>query len=242
MPKKKNQTPAPGMMLVMKAVAQAAQITTTDLLSASRKAGVTRARAAVFKLATVYGYPKDDIAFFLDRDRKATYNYEANINGHLRRDREFSQICKSAKATLEQHPHRDVYHPSIAPKEPVRKPEARTNEEPEFHDTKLKLGWFFTAEDNRRMWYACRAAEKFFETYGKASKVAATTEPTRRKVPREMNTADAIDYTHTSNKVLLRGVELGHLHRFKKPGKTTYWYYTDELDAFRKYLSKNKLQ
>lgn len=241
MPKKKNQTPAPGMMLIMKAVALAAHTTTADLLSGSRKAVVTRARAAVFKLATAYGYPKDDIAFFLDRNRKATYNYEYNINGFLRRDLEFKRICISAKKILGQHPHRDLFHPSIAPKVPEKGSESTAAAEPEFHDTKLKLGWFFTAEENRRAWHACREAEKFFETYGKAP-TAGTHKPKHPvdDTPKELPTADAIEYLNGSNKILMRGVELGHLHRFRKPGKNSYWYHTDELEAFRTYLAKNK--
>lgn len=241
----KNEKPSPGMIKILSAVAEAGEMTMHELVSAGRKAGVTMARAAVYKLATAYGHPKDDIAYFLDRNRRVAYNYEANLEGHLKSNKEFKTLIQKAKAILEKHPHRDYWHPTQLPKEPEPEKKPATGKlpgEPEFHDTKLQLGWFFTAEDNRRMWYACRAAEKFFETYGKAPTAGPVkSAPTKRKVPKELPTAEAIEYLCASNKTLMRGVELGHLHRFKKPGMTTYWYHTDELDAFRSYIAKNKL-
>ena len=238
-----NPTPYPGMMKIMSSVAEAAGLSIHDIMSEQRVAGVIHARTAIYKLATSYGYSKDDIAYFLDRSRRVAYNYEANLDGHLRRNKEFKQLLEKAKQILAQHRHREIWHPSRAPMEPAPKPEPATkSKEPEFKDTQLKTGWFFTAEENRKAWLAIKGAEEFFKTYGKAPRMRIGTQaarPRRNDTPTEMPTADAVEYLQTNSKILTRGVELGYLHRFKKPGSTAYWYKTDELDKFQDYLAKN---
>lgn len=247
MSKRVNQetNPNPGMMKIMSSVAEAAGISIHDLMSERRHAGITLARTAVYKLATSYGHPKEDITYFLDRSRRVAYNYESNIEGHLRRDKDFKSLIEKAKEILNRYPHREIWHPSKAPKEPeTNNTQKDPDAEPEFKDTLLKLGWFFTAEENRKAWLACKAAAKFFETYGKPPRVHLKSEtPTtqRSDLPEEMTTAEAMEYLGVGNKILFRGVQLGYLKRSRKEGSRTFWFKTDELDAFRNYLTKNQI-
>lgn len=232
-------------MLIMRSVAEAAGLTTADLMEGGRRTSLCHARAAVYKIATDYGYPKDEIMFFLDRNRTVAYNYEANLAGHLSRNAAFKKLCVRSLEFLTKHPHRvekPENIPKNSPKVQVAKPKTKKKpKEPEFTDWKGKLGWTFTAEECRREWYAKRAAEKFFmKAYGKAPVYCQSNRPIADKVPPEMRTADAAAYIDVSPSTIAKGVSLGRLHRFKKPRDTSYWFYTAELDSYKIYLEKQK--
>lgn len=237
---------APSIMLIMRSVAEAAGITTGDIMAGGRRADLCHARAAVYKIAASHGYTKEDIMFFLDRNRTVAYNYEANLNGHLLRNADFKTLCDAATIRLNKHPHRvdkALQRPQQTPKEAAGRPEAlRTKGEPVFTDWKGKLGWTFTAEECRREWYAIRAAEEWFnKTYCQTPYVQRrSNEPKPCKVPAEMTTAEAAIYLGVCVGVLVKGVKLGRLHRFKKPRDTSYWFHTAELDNFRSYLAAQK--
>lgn len=89
-------------------------------------------------------------------------------------------------------------------------------------------------------WYAKRSAEKYMKTYEKESRSRIASRQTRRKGPVEMKTAEAAVYLGISTGILVKGVQLGKLHRFKKPHDTSYWYHTEELDSYRACLEQNK--
>lgn len=239
----KQHDNAPSIMLIMRSVAEAAGMTTGDIMAGGRRAGLCHARAAVYKIAASHGYTKEDIMFFLDRNRTVAYNYEANINGYLLRNAAFKALCDHATELLNKYPHRvdkALQRSQQTQKEPVGQPEApRTKGEPVFTDWKGKLGWTFTAEECRREWYAKRAAEEFMKTYGQVQHVKFDQVPKPRKVPTEMTTAEATVYLGISAGVLVKGVQLGRLHRFKKPHDTSYWFYTAELDRYKIYLEQN---
>lgn len=243
---KQQDDNAPSIMLIMRSVAEASGMTTADIIDRGRRAGLCHARAAVYKIAQQNGYGKDEIIFFLDRNRTVAYNYEANIHGHLLRNAAFKALCDHATELLNKHPHRvDKASQRLrqAPKEPAKQPEVQHIEgEPIFTDWEGKLGWTFTAEECRREWYAKRAAEQWFnKTYCQIPHVQPRcNEPKPRKVPTEMPTAEAAIYIEASPGVLVKGVELGRLHRFKKPRDTSYWYHTAELERYKLYLEQKK--
>lgn len=244
MSQSKQHDNAPSIMLIMRSVAEAAGVTTGDLMAGGRRAGLCHARAAVYKIAARYGYAKDEIMFFLDRNRTVAYNYEANINGHLLRNADFKALCDAATIRLNKHPHRvgkAPQRPAEKPTTPIL-PEATTQRQrpPVFTDWKGQMGWTFTAEECRREWYAKRAAEEWFnKTYRQAPRIQRTSEPKPPKVPTEMPTAEAAVYLGVSAGVLVKGVQLGRLHRFKKPHDTSYWFHTAELDRYKIYLEQN---
>lgn len=241
----KQHDSAPSIMLIMRSVAEAAGMTTGDIMAGGRRAGLCHARAAVYKIAASHGYTKEDIMFFLDRNRTVAYNYEANIHGHLLRNAAFKALCDRATELLNKHPHRvdkALQRPLQAPKKSAEQPQPPSIKgEPIFTDWKGQLGWTFTAEECRREWYAIRAAEQWFnKTYCQAPHVhRQNNEPKPRKVPTEMTTAEATVYLGISAGVLVKGVQLGRLHRFKKPHDTSYWFYTAELDRYKIYLEQN---
>nr|DAT51126.1 MAG TPA: chromosomal replication initiator protein [Caudoviricetes sp.] len=240
----KQHDNAPSIMLIMRSVAEAAGMTTGDIMAGGRRAGLCHARAAVYKIAASHGYTKEDIMFFLDRNRTVAYNYEANIHGHLLRNAQFKALCDRATELLNKHPHRvdkALQRPQQAPKKPAEQPQQPRISEPVFTDWKGKLGWTFTAEECRREWYAKRAAEEWFnKTYRQAPRIQPrSNEPKPRKVPTEMTTAEATVYLEISAGVLVKGVQLGRLHRFKKPHDTSYWFHTAELDQYKIYLEQN---
>ena len=244
MSQSKQHDNAPSIMLIMRSVAEAAGVTTGDLMAGGRKAGLCHARAAVYKIAARHGYSKEEIMFFLDRNRTVAYNYEANINGYLLRNTPFKALCDAATKLLNKHPHRIArlgQRPQEAPKKPVEQPQQpRIIGEPVFTDWKGQMGWTFTAEECRREWYAKRAAEEWFnKTYRQAPRIQRTSEPKPPKVPPEMPTAEAAVYLGVSAGVLVKGVQLGRLHRFKKPHDTSYWFHTAELDRYKIYLEQN---
>lgn len=237
----KQHDNAPSIMLIMRSVAEAAGMTTADIMAGGRRAGLCHARAAVYKIAASHGYTKEDIMFFLDRNRTVAYNYEANINGYLLRNAVFKTLCDHATELLNKHPHRVDKALQRQAEQPAPAAEPHRNGEPVFTDWKGKLGWTFTAEECRREWYAIRAAEEWFnKTYCQAPHVhRQNNDPKPRKVPTEMTTAEATVYLGISAGVLVKGVQLGRLHRFKKPHDTSYWFYTAELDRYKIYLEQN---
>lgn len=239
-----EQNNAPSLMLIMRSVAESAGMTTADLMAGGRRAGLCHARAAVYKIAARYGYAKDEIMFFLDRNRTVAYNYEANINGHLLRNADFKALCDRATELLNKHPHRvdkALQRPQQAPKKSAEQPQPPSIKgEPVFTDWKGQLGWTFTAEECRREWYAKRAAEEFMQTYGQPPHIKSERQPQPRRIPTEMTTADAAIYLGVSPGVLVKGVQLGRLQRFKKPRDTSYWFHTAELDRYKIYLEQNK--
>lgn len=240
MPQSNEHNNAPGLMLIMYSVAESAGITTADLMAESRSIELCHARAAVYKIATRYGYDKEEIMFFLDRNRTVAYNYEANLNGHLLRNADFKALCCAATVRLNKHPHRVEKSPQ-RPAEWQKKPTPDTAHilEPVFTDWKGKLGWTFTAKECRREWYAKRAAEEFMKTYSRPPHIRTELRPTPCIIPSEMPTADASIYLGVSPGILVKGVQLGRLQRFKKPRDTSYWFYTEELDRYKIYLEQN---
>lgn len=241
MSQSKQNDNAPSLMLIMRSVAEAAGITTAYLMDGGRQAGLCHARAAVYKIAARYGYPKEEIMFFLDRNRTVAYNYEANLNGHLQRNANFKALCDTATELLNKHPHRVDKRLQLSAEEVTEpNPEAPPPQEPVFTDWKGKLGWTFTAEECRREWYAKRAAAEFMKTYGQPPSIKTERQPSTRKIPTEMTTADATIYLGVGAGVLVKGVKLGRLHRFKKPHDTSYWFHTAELDNFRSYIASQK--
>lgn len=239
-----EQNNAPSLMLIMRSVAESAGMTTADLMAGGRRAGLCHARAAVYKIAASHGYSKDEIMFFLDRNRTVAYNYEANINGHLLRNADFKALCDAATIRLNKHPHRvgkAPQRPAEKPTAPIL-PEATTQRQrpPVFTDWKGQLGWTFTAEECRREWYAKRAAEEFMKTYGQPPNIPCRPRPQPTRVPSEMNTADAAAYLDVTPATLVRGVHLGRLERYKKPRDTSYWFHTAELDRYKIYLEQTK--
>lgn len=238
-----KQNNAPSLMLIMRSVAESAGMTTADLMAGGRRAGLCHARAAVYKIAARYGYAKDEIMFFLDRNRTVAYNYEANINGHLLRNADFKALCDAATIRLNKHPHRvgkAPQRPQQAPKKSAEQPQPPSiKSEPVFTDWKGQLGWTFTAEECRREWYAKRASEEFMQTYGQPPHVKSERQPQPRRIPTEMNTADAAAYLDVTPATLVRGVKLGRLERYKKPHDTSYWFHTSELDRYKIYLEQN---
>lgn len=241
-----KQNNAPSLMLIMRSVAESAGMTTADLMAGGRRADLCHARAAVYKIAAQYGYAKDEIMYYLDRNRTVAYNYETNLNGHLRRNADFEALCDDAIIRLNKHPHRVEKNQQRPPQnaaEPKTEPEhTQQIKVPVFTDWKGKLGWTFTAEECRRDWYAIRAAEEWFnKTYCQAPQVNRHGDQSKsRKVPTEMTTADAAAYLVVSHGVLVKGVQLGRLQRFKKPRDTRYWFHTAELDRYKMYLEHNK--
>lgn len=232
---------APSLMLIMRSVAESAGMTTADLMAGGRRAGLCHARAAVYKISARYGYAKDEIMFFLDRNRTVAYNYEANLNGHLLRNADFKALCDAATIRLNKHPHRVEKSPQ-RPKEQPKKPTPDTAlpQEPVFTGWKGQLGWTFTAEECRREWYAKRAAKEYMKTYGQPPSIKTERRPTPSRIPTEMTTAEAAIYLGISPGILVKGVQLGRLQRFKKPRDTSYWFHTVELDRYKIYLEQNK--
>lgn len=243
----KQHNNAPSIMLIMRSVAEAAGMTTDALMASGRCADLCRARAAVYKIAASHGYAKEEIMFFLDRNRTVAYNYKANIHGHLLQNTAFKALCDHATEILSKHPHR-VDKALQRPQQTSKRPTEQSQQpcikgEPVFTDWKGQLGWTFTAEECCRMWYAKRAAEVWFnKTYCQTPHVQhRSNEPKPRKMPPEMTTAEATVYLGISAKVLVKGVQLGMLRRFKKPHNTSYWFYTAELDRYKRYIEKNLL-
>lgn len=242
MSQSKQHDNAPSMMLIMRSVAEAAGMTTADIMVNGRRAGLCHARAAVYKIASRYGYEKDDIMFFLGRNRTVAYNYEAKLKGHLLRDAGFKALCDAADGLLRKYPYRVDKVQQRPRKQPTGQSEEPCHEqEPVFTGWKGQLGWTFTAEECRMEWYAKRAAEEWFnKTYRQAPQPRRTaSEPKPRKVPTEMPTAEAAVYLGVSVGILVKGVQLGRLHRFKKPHDTSYWFYAAELDRYKIYLEQN---
>lgn len=239
-----EQNNAPSLMHIMRSVAESAGMTTADLMAGGRRADLCHARAAVYKIAAQYGYTKDEIMFYLDRNRTVAYNYEANLNGHLLRNIDFKALCDDAIIRLNKHPHRVEKSQQLPPQnatEAKAEPEhTRRIKEPVFTDWKGQLGWTFTAEECRREWYTKRAAEKFMKTYGQPPHIKSWRQPQSRRIPTEMTTAYAAIYLGVSPGVLVKGVQLGRLQRFKKPRDTSYWFHTAELDRYKIYLEQNK--
>lgn len=237
----------PGMMRILAEVAKAANMTITQILSSERRAGIIHARAAVYKLATEFGYSKAEIMWYLDRDRTVGYNYESNIAGHLSQNSAFKALCAASASGLNEYPHRversqqrqnseDLTTKSHGQRNADKLPAER---EPVFTDWKGKLGWSFTAEECRREWYAKRAAAEFMRTYGRPN-TPAKPQTTKTDIPAEMCTMDAAIYLGISPAFLIKGVSLGYLHRHKKPNISSYWYNTAELDNFRSYIAQHK--
>lgn len=242
MSQSKQHDNAPSMMLIMRSVAEAAGMTTADIMVNGRRAGLCHARAAVYKIASRYGYEKDDIMFFLGRNRTVAYNYEAKLKVHLLRDAGFKALCDAADGLLRKYPYRVDKVQQRPRKQPTGQSEEPCHEqEPVFTGWKGQLGWTFTAEECRMEWYAKRAAEEWFnKTYRQAPRIQRTpSEPKLPKVPTEMPTAEAAVYLGVSAGVLVKGVQLGRLHRFKKPHDTSYWFHTAELDRYKIYLEQN---
>lgn len=242
----KQHDKTPSIMLIMRSVAEAAGMTTGDLIAGGRRAGLCHARAAVYKIADGYGYAKEDIMFFLDRNRTVAYNYEANINGHLLRNAAFKTLCDRATELLNRYPHRvdkSPQRPQQTPMEPTEQSQQPSIKgEPVFTDWKGQLGWTFTAEECRREWYSKRIAEEWFnKTYCQAPRVQPHRNKQKpHKVSTEMTTAEATVFLGVSTGVLMKGVQLGRLHRFKKPHDTSYWFHTTELVQYKTYLESNK--
>lgn len=238
-----EKTRIPGMMRIIAEVAKAANLKIDQIMGSERRTGIIHARAAVYKLATEYGYTKSEIMWYLDRDRTVGYNYESNISGHLSKNSSFNALCAKATAGLKEYPHR------VERSQQKQNPEnlipitgdLRTADkrEPIFKPWKGKLGWSFTAEEVRRCYYACKAAEEFMKTFGQPSIPKAPTTRTS-DTPTEMTTMDAAIYLNVSPAFLIKGVALGYLHRHKKPNISSYWYTTAELDNFRLYIAKHK--
>lgn len=78
------------------------------------------------------------------------------------------------------------------------------------------------------------------KTYGQPPNIKSDRLPNHRKIPTEMNTADAAIYLGVSPGLLVKGVQLGRLQRFKKPRDTSYWFHTAELDRYKIYLEQKK--
>lgn len=235
-------------MRIIAEVAKAADLAISQIMGSERRAEIINARAAVYKMATEYGYPKSEIMWFLDRDRTVGYNYDYNIAGHLSQNSRFIALCAAAEQELNKYPQRvekDAQRQNLTEitailSETDTTAEKKRTKEPVFKPWKGKLGWSFTAEEERRAWYACRAAEKFMQTYGQAPgtrkpKTAAVT-----KIPTEMPTIDAALYLGVAASTLTKGVQLGYLNRYKKPKDSSYWYNTAELDRYKIYLDQNK--
>ena len=244
MPQNNDQNNVPSLMLIMRSVAEAAGVTSADLMTGGRRAGLCHARAAVYKIAVRYGYPKDEIMFFLDRNRTVAYNYEANINGYLLRSADFKALCDEAGRRLNKYPHR-VEKSQQRPRQSATEAYLDLRhipqiQEPVFTDWKGKLGWTFSAEECRREWYAKRAAVEFMQTYGQTSSIKGKRRSITHRIPTEMRTADAAIYLGVSSEALVRGVKLGRLHRFKKPRDTSYWFHTEELDRYKTYLKQSR--
>lgn len=235
----------PSPIQILSAVAKVTNMTIGDLMGASRQERVIIARAAFYKLATDRGYSKSEIMFYLDKNRTVGYNYEANVNGHLKRNRDFKAICVDAAIEVEQYPHRveetqdNENSPEItSEKKAVTSPAIQ---EPVFEDHDTGLGWKFTAEEMRRMWYACREASRWFSKHYLRHKPQAKNEELQHhEPPTEMNTMEASIYLDVGTTMLTRGVKLGYLHRFKKPGTTGFWYKTSELDNFRPFILESR--
>ena len=242
-----EKTRIPGMMQIMGAVAKAADMKLDKIMGNERHAGIIHARTAIYKLATEYGYPKSEIMWYLDRDRTVGYNYDSNLAGHLSHNSRFIALCRKAAAELNNNPHRAERSPqrqntaeittnSTAANNADKK---QTRGEPVFKPWKGKLGWSFTAEEERRAWYACRAAEEFMRKYGQPPGIKPPATEPGRKIPTEMPTMDAALYLGVSPAYLTKGVTLGYLTRHKKPHVSGFWYKTAELDNFRINIAKH---
>lgn len=230
-------------MQVMRSVAEAAGFTTADLMCAGRRSGLCNARAAVYKIASRNGYSRDEIMFFLDRNRTVSYNYEANINGYLLTCSSFKKLCDKANEILNKHPHR-VSGDRRPEEEQADKPaeQIASLNEPVFTEWKGQLGWTLSAEDCRREWFAVRDAIEFMKTFCKPSPIKHSQ---RRiapvvKVASEMTTAEAAFYLGIPPGILVKGVKMGRLRRFKKPTGMSYWFYTAELDQYKIYLKEKR--
>lgn len=242
-----DKTRIPGMMQIMGAVAKAANTKISTIMGSERRTGLIHARAAFYKLASEYGYGKREIMWYLDRDRTVGYNYESNLAGHLSQNSRFNALCADAADELREYTHRAERSPQRQISENLTAKPNDGNEmdrsqkliEPEFKPWKGKLGWSFTAEEERRAWYACRAAEEFMRTYGQP-RASIHPKPTNKKIPNEMTTADAAIYLDISPAFLTKGVKLGYLHRYKKPKDSSYWFQTAELDNFRIHIANKR--
>lgn len=230
----------PGIMLIIRSVAAAAGMASGDLIVGGREANLCHARAAVYKIAYQYGYAKEEIMYYLDRNRTVAYNYEANINGHLQRNDTFKALCDAAVELLNKHPHRVKKSLQQRTERSKKTADTKPQQEPVFTDWKGQLGWAFTAEECRREWYTKRASEKFMKNYGQVPQVQRSNESKPRKASSEMPTAEAAVYLEVSPGILFKGVQLGRLQRFKKPHDTSYWFRTAELDQYKIYLEQNK--
>lgn len=233
----------PGMMRIIAEVAKCANMATDGIISPRRNARSIHARAAVYKLAAEYGYPRSEIMWFLDRDRTVGYNYESNLDGHLSRSPLFKALIEAASAALRECTHRAEGSPQGKDAESAaaeaNAAEEERKREPEFKPWKGKLGWRFTADEVRRERQAEEAAAEFMKAYGQPNRPKSPT-PQLNSIPTEMTTMDAAIYLNVSPSFLAKGVALGCLHRHKKPNISSYWYATAELDNFRQYIADHK--
>lgn len=231
-------------MQIMGAVAKASKFAISTIMGNERHAGIIHARAAFYKMATEYGYAKTEIMWYLDRDRTVGYNYESNLAGHLSRNTQFKALCAAVASELKEYTHRAEVSPQRQNSEDLTAksevPTTSQTQEPVFKPWKGKLGWSFTADECRREYYACRAAAEYMRTYGQPTNSNFPRGSSKKSQPIEMTTMDAAIYLGISPAFLTKGVELGYLHRFKKPKDKCYWFKTSELDNFRTYINQAK--
>lgn len=238
---RQNEDRTHSMMQIIKAVSTATGMSMEKIIGSERKTAAILARAAIYKIATERGYEKTDILWYLDRDRTVGYNYERNVNGHLKKNATFQTICAKAEDELERSTCRVA---RAKQKEATEQEIERTIVRlPKFSEYRSKLiGWVFPAEEMHREWLACRAAETYMREMcrppGIRKQVRA--QKAQESIPEEMNTMDAALYLCISPSLLRQGVKLGYLTRHTKPKDAGYWYKTEDLDNFRIYIARHK--
>lgn len=105
-----------------------------------------------------------------------------------------------------------------------------------FKDWKGKLGWKFTAKECEYEYWFCRHVAKWFDRkfYGKSSN--RTIVNGNVVCPTLMNAKEAEEYLGVPYKILIKGLRLGIVKQYYKPGLTRNYYKKTELDKYRAYL------
>lgn len=180
--KQEATTGSPAIMSILGIVARSAGVTISHLLGSTRSEALTIARAVFYQIAGECGFDRSEIMYYICRHRTVRYNLESNIDGHLRKNKDFIRLYKEAKSKVERlkksnkaEQKREREELKLAEEMPQdTKQESRPDratpqmiDEPKFTDWKGKLGWTFTAEECRRAYYTILSANLFMQAYGK---------------------------------------------------------------------------
>lgn len=237
-PQQPDEEYVPGMMLILRASAEAADMTVMDLMSGSRTRLNIYARVTAYTIAVEYGYPREQVMWYLDRDRTASYNYDRNYENHLRKDRLFKTIYATAIEILTNHTFRSPKSPRGALNSQIRA-SLKSNGSPkrwhdisnfESHDT--GLGFKFTAEEMRSMALARHVSALYMARFGRGRKPSKTTVRKRTAPPEKMSTHEASEYLCLSHAALATAARNGAIPSTRTENNR-YVFNRSDLDAYK---------